>query len=509
MTSELKKTPNRRRAVIIQMVGGYVNKGIIIIQGLLLIPLYLHFIGVRMYGLWLASGGILAWLAFMDMGMGSLLIQRVSSAYGRREYNQTASYFVNGLVVYGVLDLLFLSLVLGLSFFIADWFGAEGEEAFVLRSCFQLAGIAAAAQFLNNCLRGFAQSLQRPLFPILCIISFRILGLGATVLLLYQDYRLWAIPTGLLINAIPVFVLNICYSLRLTRELGGVSKIDKTIILNFFQLSPALLASRVGQSMVKNIEPTLIAIILTPELAPAFVITKRAADMVEQLVQVIDGSTFPSFAHLYAEGGIKKSQRAISRIMTLCFGAGLIGFGTYVAANQAFVQLWVGSEYFLGQAVTLLMALGLLTMVINQFLSRFIIGTGDITYPSLLIFGEAVVRVILMAGLLYGLGLVGLPLGMLMSCMIFGWIYYKRLEAKLPLSFFQKWNWLRPSILLVAIFCIGFFVAQQVPVLETWFKLGGYLFLVGATLSFFSLLLNPALRSMFAAFNIPLFKTIR
>jgi len=506
MATDLKKTPIRRRAIAIQMAGGYVNKGILIIQGLLLIPLYLHFIGDRMYGLWLASGGVLAWIGFMDMGIGGLLIQRVSSAYGRRNYEQAGNYFVNGLVVYGVLDLLFCSLVLGVSFFIPGWFGAKGEEASLLRACFQLAGIAAGAEFLNNCLRGFAQSLQRPLFPILCMISFRMLGLAAIVLLLYQDYRLWAIPIGLLINAIPVLVLNIYYSLRLAHELGGSWGIDKTIIRDFYRLSPALFAGRMGNSMVKNIEPTLIAIILRPELAPAFVITRRAADMVEQLLQVINASTFPSFAHLYAEGDIKKSQRAVSMIMKLCFGAGLIGFGTYIAANQTFVHLWVGSEHFLGQGVTLLMALGLLMRVINQFLSRFIIGMGDIVYPSLLILAEGVIRVILMVGLLYGFGLAGLPLGMLISCVIFGWIYYKRFEAKLPLSFFRDWNWLRPSMLVVAVFSIGNFAARQVPILETWIMWGGYLLFAAGFLSMFNLLFNPALRSLLAEFPIPFFK---
>lgn len=506
MTFELKKTPSRRRAIAIQMAGGYVNKGIIIIQGFLLIPLYLHFIGDRMYGLWLASGGVLAWLAFMDMGIGGLLIQRVSSAYGRRDYEQAVNYFVNGLVVYGVLDLLFCSLVFGLSFFIPGWFGAKGEEASLLRTCFQLAGIAAGAELLNNCLRGFAQSLQRPLFPIFSMISFRILGLAAIVLLLYQDYRLWAIPIGLLINAIPVLVLNIYYSLCLTQELGGVWRINKTMIRDFYRLSPALFAGRVGNSMVKNIEPVLIAMILRPELAPAFIITRRAADMVEQLLQVINASTFPSFAHLYAEGDIKKSRRAVSMIMALCFGAGLIGFGTYIAANRAFVHLWVGSEHFLGQGLTLLMAMGLLMMVINQFLSRFIIGMGDIVCPSLLILAEAVIRVILMAGLLLGLGLAGLPLGMLISCVIFGWIYYKRFEAKLPFSFFQDWNWLRPSLLVLAVFSIGFFAARQVPILETWIRFGVYLIFVAGALSMFNLLLNPSLRSLFAVLPIPFFK---
>jgi hypothetical protein len=192
--------------------------------------------------------------------------------------------------------------------------------------------------------------------------------------------------------------------------------------------------------------------------------------------------------------------------MTICFGIGLIGFGTYVATNRAFVYLWVGSEQFLGEGITLLIAVGLLLMVITQFLSSFIISTGDITYPSLLVFLEAVVRLVFMSSLLYSFGLAGLPLGMLMSCAIFGLIYYKRLDEKMSLLFFQDWNWLRSALVLVTLLSIGIFAAQQVPILETWLTFGAYFLFVALILTFSSFSFNPALRSLFAALPTRFFK---
>ena len=50
---------------------------IAIIRGLLFIPLYINFIGVRLYGLWLASGGVLVWLTMLDLGLGQGVAQRV------------------------------------------------------------------------------------------------------------------------------------------------------------------------------------------------------------------------------------------------------------------------------------------------------------------------------------------------------------------------------------------------------------------------------------------------
>ena len=259
-----------------------------------------------------------------------------------------------------------------------------------------------------------------------------------------------------------------------------------------------MLAGRMGNSLVTNIEPTIIAIISSPELAPAFVITKRAADMIVILVQVINGAIFPSFAHLYAEGDIEKSRRVLLRILLLCFSTSLIGFCTYLAANREFVHLWVGSEHFLGTEVTLLLALGSLMVVMNLFLSRFIIGVGDFIFPSLMILTEAVIRVCLMVIFLFLFDMPGLPLGMLISCIIFGLIYYKRLDKKFPLLFKLSWGWLRSSLLFIGVFSIGYVVALNAPVLKTWLSFGVYVCLVVSVLLFVSLLFIPALRSSFA-----------
>ena len=495
MTDDFKKTPSRRRAVTILMVGGYINNAIIIIQGLLLIPLYLHFIGERLYGLWLATGGILAWLGFMDMGLGSLMIQRVSSAYGQRNFKQATEYFVNGLVVFVFLVLLFCISIFTLSYLIPGWLSATGPEIPLLRVCFQLAGLASAAELLNNCLRGFSQALQRPLFTILCMIAFRILGLTAIIILLFHNYNLWALPIGLLINAIPVLLLNFYYSVSLTRQLGGVWKIDKTIIRDFYCLSPVMLAGRMGSSLVASIEPTIIAIVSRPELATAYIITKRAADMIVMLIQVISASIFPSFSHLYSEGNTEKFQSILIMVSSLSFSIALITIGTYLTANEVFVQLWVGIEQFLGIKVTLLISIGSLIIVVNHFLNRFLTGSGDLAFPSLLILAEAVTRVTFMAILLYRFDIIGLPMATITSCSICFCVYYKRLKVKLPLLLIQGRGWLRSLLLIVAVFSIGYIVALNAPNVKTWLGFGVYACLVSGGLLFVNLLFNPTLRS--------------
>jgi hypothetical protein len=88
--------PSRKKSIKILTIGNYSVMVIDILQGLAFVPMYLNYIGERLYGLWLGTGGILAVLAFMDMGIATLTIQRVSREYGVKNYIGVSRYFFSG-----------------------------------------------------------------------------------------------------------------------------------------------------------------------------------------------------------------------------------------------------------------------------------------------------------------------------------------------------------------------------------------------------------------------------
>jgi O-antigen/teichoic acid export membrane protein len=487
---DLMSSPHRRRAVVAQMIGGYINNGIVILQGILLVPFYLHFIGGRMYGLWLASGGVLAWLSFMDMRLASVISQRVASAYGQKEYDRAGSYFINGMLIYTFLGLIFFLAALGLSCLMPGWFNANPDESRILRYCFLLAALATFANVLNDGLRSFAQALQRPLFPSLNLAFCRVLGIGGLIWFLFMDYGLWSIPFGLLLTALIALIVNLFYSSLLFRGLGGGGCLDKVILKEFFLLSPSLFSGTLGQSIVSKVEPTLIAIMLNPELATTFVLTKRAAEMVGMLLQVIFSSFLPSFSHLYAQDQTKAGQ-ILSKAIPLTFITAIVGYAAYVAGNQSFVSLWVEKKIFAGQAVTIMIAIGLIAMSSQLFLFQLLVGTGDVSRPSYLLLAESFLRVLLMTLLLHFFGLIGLPLAMTISCSFFSIVFLKRFSVKVEIDFFR---FKKSAILLVAsvvLFGVYSWLGYKLPDFETWLGFIVYTAFITLTLTFFLLMLNP------------------
>ena len=66
------------------------------ITGIIMVPLYLRFIPFEVYGAWLASGNMLAWLSTIDPGLTLVLQQRIAAAYGNQDFKAIGMILVAG-----------------------------------------------------------------------------------------------------------------------------------------------------------------------------------------------------------------------------------------------------------------------------------------------------------------------------------------------------------------------------------------------------------------------------
>lgn len=465
----LSLSPNRRQATILQAFGGYINTAIVVVQGLLLIPLYLKFIGGYTYGLWLATGGMLGMLGMVNFGISSLLIQRVASCYGKKNLSQAAAYFANGLNVYICISLIYGFVAWIASIWLPEILRLSGAEAKLLKDCFQLAAVAMVLGILNECLRSFAQALLRPLIPMIAMGVGRVLGIFVTVWLLFNDYGLLAIPIGTLVLESVVFVSNLSYTSNLFKGLGAKFRFNRSIVKEYLITSPALLMARIGSTLSQESEPLIITLFLGPEVTTAYVVTRRAADIVFRLLSVIVGSTMGSYSHLVGEGNHERIGKVTCNLLLLSFSLAVIGFATYVGANQFFVALWVGEEQLLSDSVILLVALGYLVYSFRALVGRLLYGHGDFNYTSLVILTEGLVRVFLAIAFLKLYGISGIPLAFTVICSIavawLGWRLVDKLELSINYSVVLKL-----ILASTVIFLINMFISNYGITISGWIE---------------------------------------
>lgn len=434
-----------------------------IIQGLAFVPLYLNYIGERLYGLWLGTGGILAILAFLDMGMASLTIQRISREYGLKNFNGISRFFFGGLLI----NSGFMSILLFLGVILSFWLNSifpniSAVENRLLTQSFQIALVGLILAIINNTIEGTLNALQKPLIGKIFQLIGAIAGIIVVYVMLLGNFPLLAIPVGILVRSALTLIPNFFYLVLLFWKNNiPLINYNKETIIDYLKLTPSLMLSKFGTSLVSNIEPTLINLFLTPEIAVSFSITKKAGTLIRTILDRIGGIIYPSIAHLYSDKDKNTFTMFFIQILNYTFPLTIILFLVYILLNKSFIALWVGPENYLGEIMTILISVSLFFSFISNFTSYLLSTTGDIKFSTTTVFYESAIKVVLLFLFIRISGVYGLPISVAVTSLFFSYIYLKRWNKHLLLNHIQLLrlckNHMRYSIALIIVSIILYF----------------------------------------------------
>lgn len=480
--------PGRKRATILLAAGSYINTAIVMVQGLLLVPLYLYYIGAHTYGLWLASGGIIGMLALVNFGISSLFVQRIASAYAKKDTALAGSYFINGVLIYVCICILYTTVGWILSFWLIDILSIDPHEK-ILQQCFQLAILAMAFAILNECLRSFSQALLHSVVSLVGMAVGRIIGIIVTVCMLLNEFGLWAIPMGILVAEAITLLVNLFYALLLFRGLSAKLSFDFNIIKEYMHTSPALLMARTGNTLSQESEPLLITIFLSAEITALYMIARKSADILFQALSVTCGASYGAFSHLVGEKDFEKIKQAALNLLLIVFASSLIAFATYVGINQGFVALWVGKDFILSEDVIFMIGLGFFSRSLRAMIWQLLNGLGDFIYTSFIILAEGTGKICLAIILLNFIGVIGVPIALVVSSLLSFIILAIRINKKL---LFKIEVLTKVSLFLsvVTLFGYSLFSIDILPAYQSWIIFILYASVLSLTLMLLFSLIN-------------------
>ena len=138
----------------------------------------------------------------------------------------------------------------------------------------------------------------------------------------------------------------------------------------------------------------------------------------------------PSFLKIF---NLFSTKTIVQKIILGISLLSIISFTSYYLFNGSFIKLWVGKEFFLGNTITAIIAIGIALRIILNYGMDIIFGYGFIKYSSMLLFYEGIIRTVLMVVLLLLFGVSGAALGLLISCLIFLMVIYFKFKDKFGL----------------------------------------------------------------------------
>ncbi len=426
---------SRRRATVVNLIYQTSSTGLMLVRGFLLVPLYLYYLDLELYGAWLATGNVLTLIMISEGGATHAIRQETAHALGRADYESLGRTIGAGFIVLHLLTLVAGAIGLGLTFWIGALMGLSGAAGRELTIAFSVAVVATVLSLSAGAPTAVQQGLQRHGLVGTIGLSAEALSVASTALLLVLGWGVLSIAAGMVVREVVRQAALWPLVLWTVRGLGVRIAVSGERIRSIFRLVAWTFTSFSAEVMMKNIDALAVSRFLGNELVPVAILTLRAWDTLGMLLTRLAFSFQPGLAHLHGSGDSPRFRAVASRLLRVAAVAIGVSGAVVLACNGPFVRLWAGEHIFAGHPYNISVGAAMAVWAFVASLSQIVLATGNVRGASLCTLIPMVARTVLLlsafsAAVLLGIPkpatLLAIPLSTLLACTLVGGPYLVR-----------------------------------------------------------------------------------
>lgn len=494
-----KASSSKKKASIINLFFNYANASFAIINGLVLVPLYLNYFSVSTYGSYLSSGNIVGMLGLLEGGMSFVLTQKLSSCYAQKDFNSFSKILGSGLLI--SISIVILLIIIGLAFFpfISDWVKAEPNEYRNIQFAFLYSAIGAGLNILFHNISSVFQALLRVSISGFANIISIVLGLAVTLLGLKFGLGVVAIPLGVLIRAlVGVLILSLALVKIFAKENFPRIKVD---ILNCKLLIKSVLpmfGGGVAKSLVTNSQLLIITSFINPTASAVFFITGRIYQVCDSFLAPVGSSIFSSISQIVGEGDKDSIKRNIVNIFFIFNVFSIFILSSSFILNSSFVSILLGKDKYGGNVLSILLCINMLFYTRFNFLSVNLYALGVFGKTVFFDVIGGVMRLIIIFSLIKYIGYIALPIAEFLSTtFLIGYFLNKLIINKLELNQKEVLNFISSGVsLFIPVFLISFIWVYFLPIIDNWFSFIAYSLLISLISLLIIITISKEIRSI-------------
>lgn len=376
-------------------------------------------LGVDLYGVWLATGGLLGYAALADLGIFSVLSWLFAEADAQKDVQRSRSLVANGLLAGVVAGLAYGAAGFGLWQVLPRLVELEARELELLAGPYALMVIVASSFYplrLFGALRAGKQDFG---FLGVWQVSETLLNAALTYVLLRAGFGLYSIAVA---TVVPPTLGNAAAFLRSVRRdrelLRELPRPDRHGVRPILSSGTGSWLGTLGWQLAFATDGLIIAHLGSPELVPTFMITSRLGLTLMQFSWSLPDSASIGLAHLGAEGDRARTThivKALIRFHLLASGAIACAI---LAGNAGFVATWVGPELFGGAALNAIFALDVVLLSVTHAIVVPAAVLGNRVRVGAITLGNGLVHVFFAWLLGRSFGLTGVALATAVSALV-------------------------------------------------------------------------------------------
>ena len=406
-----------------------------IVNGIIMLPVYFHYMTVSTYGAWLATGNVVSMLGLIESGFASVITQKMSVATANRDESLFLKYAGANLVTALLFSGIILSIGLAISPFVADWVNVKESSVADIRCSFVIALVAACISLMVSLNGAFPQVWQDTKSVGVLNTLSNLTAISSLVVFLFAGLGVVSIALSYLVRAILNLVLQGQWILRHWKKRAlGKPVFDGTTIKNLFKDCVYPFLSKLSGVFMGHSQSFIIAYFMNPALSAIYDITTKVCSVACTFVSQTNGSFFALFSLTMAS----KDQKRITDVFrktSIFFFVSLSTVALYsICFSEPVIRYWVGLDKFGGM---LLLGVSVLATIIGQVRRYFnnIIYTGGLINKSAkLDILCMIVYLLVLILIIKAVQIYAVPLAGLISSLLFLIWYMRIMKVNLKLD---------------------------------------------------------------------------
>ena len=381
-------------------------------------PIILQFISKPLYGFWIAALSVLGYLGMLDLSIGMALTHFIAKLSYETESNAFDQLVNTAFFLFLCMGLLVLLIGWGISSYVPLWFHISRNDSVTVILSFRIIVIGCAISLPLSTFGGMITGSQRMAVATTIRRLTALIGIGLSIVLLYLGVGLIALALSQLFTVLIGGLISylFCKYAYFPRLKISIFSIKRVFIKRLWSFGGYFQLGRIANTVAVSTDAIIIAVILGASTVPAYTFTSKLVVLVGgSLVSKLPGALFPALSQMYSNGEVEKIRGCFIRLAGYSTRIAIV-FGVFlIIGNRKFVTIWVGPDFFGGDALNLLFISWLFIDSLHRGTGVVIQASGDLRKWSIVSLIEALLNIGISLILVTRLGLIGIALGTTIS----------------------------------------------------------------------------------------------
>ena len=396
--------------------------------GLLSIKLATHFLSQEEFGLWSFTMQTVGYFMLMDLGVANSITRLLGDPLATGDQRKVDSWFTLSLVTLASQALLILGTGLALRPYVLDWFDIPSHLLNRASDLWLAFLVIQAISLVFKLSFAILHAQNRVYWTSNLQVIGSWAGLAAFYVMLSNQCGVmayaWSSGVAMLVTSVGGVLAVRRGGLRFKLSLAGVTRAE---LRKLFGFSSSIFVLGLAAQVYFASQGLVATKLLGLEAAAILAVTSRASGIAMQSIWKPFDAFSPRWQVSYCAGDTSRVTHEFELMSRFTILVAAAASSAVVIVNQPFVFWWTKPGYFGGLSLSILLGVFMLIQGINRcFVAPFTLTVRmrAYTWVSIISVGMAI---LLMIAFTKCFGLVGIPIGLIISDLLFPtWFYLKK-----------------------------------------------------------------------------------